>query len=417
MAGQTTVSPLLGKLGATLVKAHEQVKDKAPVVGNIQLPPGIENGVAELRTLKIGTYDKGDTKGQPFFMASASVLQPLSHNNTKVEGLFTRIGPLPLCDTKGKDPQTGAPRTVPFVEHYDKFTNHLKNLGFDISKVVPPANLSDPQKAEYIEKALLAGMEALVNRKPKITLRFRTWAGSKQELRQEGGKWAVYDGKKFKGSFATEEDARKVYPYLGKDPLVNHEWNGTVEYNGVADSGVNDQTHVQNGVMTSEPDAPVVDEPAAAPDEPAFDEFADDPATLAKRASDTDDAVAIPAQEKLTAMADAAGIAKNPDGSYPGESWDDLAAMIVAGGATVGTEPPVTDAEPEAFTPELKKVYKWKEKDAEGKLVKDTKTKRPKPAIEVVVKAIDATTRTCTCTDNLTKKKSYKNVLFDDLED
>lgn len=434
MAGEKSVSPLLGKLGAALVTAHMASKDRPAVVGNIQLPGGIENGTAELRTCAFGTYEKanenqGIAVGQPFWMASGSVLSPKEFKGAKVDGLFTRVGPIPLCDTKGKDPKTGAPRTVPFAEHYDKVLNHLKNLGFDVAKIVPPANLNDVQKAEFIEKSIVAGMNQLAAAKPKF--RFRTWQGKKQVIVPRNGKFVVEDedGRNFKGSYATEEAAKAVWKYAGQETLVNHEWNGVDRtYSAPAPtSGVEDAT-----APVEDPNAPEAGDKVEAPpqddvtaaDAP-FDDLADDLPTLAARASDDSDEVSIPAQAKLKELSEAAGLEwpLNSDGEAvaPGDTWEDLVPLIEAAREAVLTsaEGGESAAEPEAvpFVPKVKSLFFWKPRDKDGKLVKDQKTKRPAKAIEIVVKTVDEKTRTVTAVDNLTKKTAYKGISFDDLDD
>lgn len=440
MAEQKTASPLLGKMGAALVTAHMASKDKPADPGNVQLPGGIENGIAEVRTLKFGTYEKGDYKGKDYFMGSAVVQMPVNHAVTdpttketrivKTQGGQTRIGPMPLCETTRK--VNGVPTPVSFQENYEAFLNELKLLGLDASKIVPPATMSPDQKGAFIFNSITDGMKKLVEgvkqkdgSVKKTYTRFRTWRGSKQVVVPRGDKFAVEDedGKNFKGLFATREIALKAFPYAEKEPMVNHYWQGAVEFspNGVVAAATQDDS--EHGAEVEKPtSAPSSESEADTPaDEAAFDEFADDLDTLAQRASDPDDEVAKVAVDSLVKKAQEAGIEEVDDDEHPGEkkwpgdTWEDLVVLIKAAteGDGAATEAPTE----EPFVPELGAIYGYQQVDKDGKPVKDTRTKRAKKPIDVVIKKVDAAKGTCDVVDNLTKRIAIKGVKFDDLLD
>jgi len=284
MAVQTGKSTLAAKLGNRLTQAHAETKGKPVEAGNPQLPAGIENGVAQLRDVKIGEYKEGVNKGQPYFMASAVVLEPKEVDGISVAGLRTQIGPEALCDT----PQATGKRKT-FQDHYKFMRDQLSLIGFDLDQLS-----GTPQQ---IEAGILSGMAALTKQQP--TFRFRTWKGKKQT----------------------------TGPYAGQEPRVQHEWNGLVEFstNGEAAPDVVDDT-------------PSADEvPAAEPGDNTGEELDVDLDSLIEAAKGDD----VSAQEQLQKIAFAAGISED---DYSAADWDGVKALIEA---AQGVEAPAAEPEPQ----------------------------------------------------------------------
>ncbi len=448
MAEQKTTSPLLGKMGAALVTAHMASKDKPADPGNVQLPGGIEGGVAEVVVCKFGKYEKGDNQGKDYFMASAVVQTPATHNVidpitgqvsvVKVKGLHTKIGPMPLCDTTRKI--NNVPVVTPFADNYNAFLNELKLLDKDetIQKTPPPPRNAGESDKAYNDRAgafifnvicgvmkkITEGVKQKDGSVRRVYTRFRTWKPLADVIVQKGDKFSVEsaDGKKVHGVFPSRDLAMKAFPYAGKESDTKHYWQGAVDFspNGTAASATEDSS-------TEEPDAqveaPVVttSDDTPAPDAP-FDEFADDLDTLVQRASDEDEAVWRPAVTALGEKATAAGIEQIPDPQnpgqlmWPGADWEELAAMIKA--ATEGDDATATEeapAEDEPFLPAIGEVYKYQQLDAAGKPLKNPKTKKAVPPIEIVVKTVNAAKQTITAVDNVSKKKAMPNIPFDAL--
>lgn len=213
MAKQTakSTSGILQKLGVAGQKAFNAHKaDETKFGSGGDLPGGIEGGVAQLTMCKFGEYGKGDQKGELYFMASATVVAPVTHENLHIEGLRTQIGPEPICATPTKSRQS-------IEDHMAWILNELRKLG------VPTSELDDVNNLEVVAATL---------QEEKPYLRFRTWKG----------------------------EPTKEYP----NPRVNHEWRGVIEdYEPENGDGVVDNTETTAPVAskTSKTKA-VVEEPA-----------------------------------------------------------------------------------------------------------------------------------------------------------
>lgn len=134
MAKKTTSgSGLLAKLGAAGAKAFNNHKtDETEFGGGGNLPPGINNGIAQLTSCKFAKY-KDDVsnkalKGQYYFMAMGTVISPDRHEGRRVAGLTTKIGPEPLCETPGRSRESTE-------DHLAWVLNELRKLGVDTSEL------------------------------------------------------------------------------------------------------------------------------------------------------------------------------------------------------------------------------------------------------------------------------------------
>lgn len=177
MAMNKSKSSLAGKLGAKGAKAFDQHKsDETEFDAGGRLPAGIENGIAQLSTCKFGVYEKGDNKGEYFFMAAGIVTEPKVQDGIPIEGLRTQIGPEPICDT----PKASKKKMM--ADHWAWVLNELRKLGLETEGLT----------IEEIESAV-AELE-----KDAPFFRFRTWKGQ----------------------------ASKQYP----NPRLNEVWGGVVEH-------------------------------------------------------------------------------------------------------------------------------------------------------------------------------------------
>ena len=312
MPPQTGKSGLSAKLGDRLRKAHEAHKGDETEFSNFgELPAGIENGIAQLVDVKFAEYKTGDLKGQYFFMARGVAKFPEELNGSKVAGLYTQIGPEPLCDT----PQRATRKTLD--DHLAWVYNELRKLGID-TRTLAVDNLET-----------VAAMLA----KAQPHFRFRTWKGKKQ----------------------------LTGPYAGQEPRLNHDWGGLVE--------VQEDTEPGDGVAdhtTSPPPAPKpngkpptalggkpVPTPAPEPKPEPAAEYTDqgDVDSLLERANGGDeDAVA-----ELVRLAVAAG--HEESAVEAAESWEAVAEMVKGGsgqqegGIVVGAVVTYTPTNPKTKKP------------------------------------------------------------------
>lgn len=154
MPVEKSPSLLISQFGDRARKAAAAHRDDEVDYGFQRLPPGINNGIAQLVKCYIAKVDKdGDFKGKLFFRAEGRVLSPKFHNGEKVEGRITSIMEM-LCDT-----ERGSRRS--FEEHLAWVQNELKKFK------VEPEGLD----ADNLE----ATMAALAEVKP--CFRFRTSQG------------------------------------------------------------------------------------------------------------------------------------------------------------------------------------------------------------------------------------------------
>lgn len=145
MPAKTKVTDLNSKYGAEGVKAVANHANDPVKEGFIQLPAGINGGVARLQECYFGEYEKdspamGTKKGDYYFRASGVVEEPEYHNGVKIRGLHTSIS-LPYCPTKKQSMDESA----------EKVIQELKRLAGDKVKI------GDPNSLVVIAAALEAG--------------------------------------------------------------------------------------------------------------------------------------------------------------------------------------------------------------------------------------------------------------------
>lgn len=129
MAKVQSKSGLAGRIGAKGKKAVQDHRKDDTRLGNVDLPPGIRNGIAQLVDCRFSQYKSGDNKDEYFFYAAGIVLKPTVHDGIPIKGLRTNIT-LPCCETKKAD------GTVVELDHnMDIILNELRKLGADTSEV------------------------------------------------------------------------------------------------------------------------------------------------------------------------------------------------------------------------------------------------------------------------------------------
>lgn len=400
-------SALVAKLGDKIRKAHEAHKgDETEYSSFGELPAGIEGGIAQLVDCKFDVVKEGkDNAGEYYFYAAGTVMEPKEFTDSegnlhRVEGLRTSITE-PIYDT----PNRKSRKTVD--DHLAFVLNEMRKLGVDTSSI----------GAEQLEDVC----EQLKQLKPFF--RFRTWKGQ----------------------------AETTGPYAGKEPRVQHVWNGCCDYDGghsdggrvQDDSGppedapapvaaaaaatrVNAVTQARkpgangsNGApaaaqakptpATNRPqqaqrgmvEARVTGNKAPSPHqaqepEPAagFDEFGD-LGTLATLA-DTGDTNAA---AQLTEMAEKAGVTDEQIGSV--QSWHEVVALM---SGDDGTDPGDGEVNPEAETPVPAVGELW------FYTPQDQKSGKPGKQVEVEILAVFHDKETCNLKDLANHKVVYRNV-------
>jgi hypothetical protein len=265
MAAKVAVSALGKKLGAkldTAVKAHRN--DETKVGGRGKLPD-FDNYIAQLVDMKIGYYEKGDNKGEPFFYAAGAIQFPKKVNVNKttvvdVEGLRTQFGPEPLCDTKNSKGEV-----VTLDMHVANVLNLFRLLGVDTSDV----------GGDDIEPTI----EVLKSQAPYFQVSVSTSAATTQ------------------------------YP----NPKTWENWGKACEYTPDGDTGVVDGTGEELGGESTEEE--VQEQSSDVP-------FGDDIDDLVGTANGEDEDAAADAHAKLTELAKAAGkTQKDIDNS---KSWEQV---------------------------------------------------------------------------------------------
>lgn len=314
MPGQKGTSQGLSALNKAL-QAHKG--DETVYDSQASLPAGIENGTAELSSIQIGHYKNGTDKGKPFFMASGTVLTPEEFDGAPIKGLRTQIGPMKLFDYT-----TGNGDVKTQEEQVAKMLNELRKLGLDTNQY---------DSAD----ALVAVFPQMV--KAGIVFRFRTW----------------------KGAPATEGK------YKGKEPQVQHVWNGTVDVEG------------------GETEQPDID---TSPDQSATDnDNGEDIDALVERANNKD----VTAQKRLEELASEAGF-----DSAEIDTWEEVGERLKS-----GSQGDDENGGENSITPERGDVYNYQK----GKKLHSCE-----------VTSVSAKNETCSLTSQDTKEV-FKAVPWSDL--
>lgn len=364
---------VLSKIHNQLVKAHEAHKDDETEYSNFgDLPPGIEDGVAQLVTCKFDVFKEGtQMAGYPYFFADATVIEPETLDGKKVAGRRTKIGPEPLCDTPKRTRATVA-------DHLAWIYNELRKLGVDTK------NLSVDDLESTAEALQSSG----------IFIQFRTWAGQPSEK----------------------------YP----KPMTNHTWQGVLDdYTPTVADEVQDDSPpppaqpVKAKVATppvssrtAQKSTPTPAKVAAPPAKskkappppvqetepaPSFSEFSVE--DLVAGCNNDDEG----AKNELTRLAIEAGHTQEEvDGA---DSWEAVGAMLSAASEEDSDE--LSDEG--GFTPQVGEVWKYRPVNLKTK-------KKEAKSVECEVLSVNEEQRTVSLRNLDNKKVTYPTVSWDDLE-
>ncbi len=365
----------LGSLGAKAVKEHA---NDPTSYGNVQLPPGITSGVAQLTKCYFDKHKDGPNQGKYFFRAAGVVVEPkeVEHNGqvVPVAGQQTSI----IVGIYDVQRNAG---TVTVDMQIANVLNEMRKLGGqqftegagveDLEQLAATLQESQP----YFRFSTSQGKPTPQYPNPRT---FENWHGSKglENYTPPDDGDAVQD----------DTPEQPTSPPPPQPPAAKQQPKATTA------APAKQQPAAKGKAAPKSPPPPP--EPEPEPDGPEYTDGGDIDALLAS-ASDGDDT----AQASLKEMAVAAGYSE--DEVDAAASWDDVVGMI--------REPKQGDAEPaaeEEFAPKVDEVYNY--------APVDPKTKKAGKPVECEVTAVNAKAKTCDL-KNLTTKAAYKAVPFDKL--
>jgi hypothetical protein len=404
MPGQVQQSISFASRAAEIANLGKTILARDPEIGRPQVPPGINNGIVRLTDCRYALIDKeGETKGKPQWIATAVILLPRTHGNTKTEGMtFSRS--VPLYDT----PRSGGKRKS-FGDHFTFVVDNLRALGVLDKMMVNEQGLLDDAKIQ-------AAMAMLKKAAP--CFHFRSWRGKQQDIEQSAnGSW-ILTGDKNDRSWPTREAAETANPYAGKERLVNIEWLGRCD----APPEVEAAAHVVD--QTGKPSGNGL----AGAGQQTFNEFQgggggastvnmDDYEALIELAVQ-ETAAGEAAAERLTSAGLAAGMSQKE--IQEADSWDAVVQRIRAGAPSAPTASATQTAAAEDQgepPPVLRKVYRYRPIDPNtGKPAVNPKSKKPLK-VEAKVTKVNTADRTVNLLNQDDQKTTYKDVSWDALEE
>ena len=334
-------------LGARSKQIVEGVSKK-PVVhtGNMKLPDGIENGVAQLVAAGFQKIASGANAGKPIFVARGIVKHPVTHNGLTVKGQGT------IVTEHMYETPTKARKTVEAHLHWVR--DFLVGMG------VKAETLTDPSKYD-------AALKLLLSVKPHFS--FRTWRG-KKKLPGTAGYNPTYDGPN------------------APEPQVQEQWGGRVEFNESKEPSANGVLADESG--PTDPSDQDFDDGSVAEEvvadevtEVAGDGPVDESAEVTDYSEETDIDVLVgvakdepednhPAQDRLWQLAEEAGMDVDPNDSELAQTteWEDFGQLIkdfgqvaeepkeVENDCTVSYKPPAAVKHPKTKKP-YPKAENW----------------------------------------------------------
>lgn len=288
----------LGGLGKKMAKAWSKHKDDETSYGIINMPPGINNGVAQFSDYSFGKYKNGNNKGVDFCRLSGVATEDFSNDHdVPTKGLQTGIM-LPLGTTKTSKGERSA------EENIAAFANEIRKLGIETSEY-----------DIFEDDSLLEMMETLKEEAPVFRFTttkeddqgryFENWRGTKglEEYSVEDDEEVEEEEEEDEESTEDEEDSEE---------------DGETEEDAEGDEESEDEEESDSDVDLEE---------------------------LAALADDEDEEAA----ETLTALADKAGVDPN---HYA--TWKEVVAVLTE------EEEEGDEEEEEEYTPEKEDVVMYK---------------------------------------------------------
>lgn len=365
-------SSLFAKIENKLKSAVKKHAGDETNYGRIQIPAGIQNGVAKLTKCYFDKYKTGDYTGEPFFRCEAVVVKPTMLGDLKVAGLTTSIMPIPVCDTKN-----GKGEVVGVSDHVKDILNEMRKLGADTTGI---------EDADDMGAALEALAETIQEEGPHFrfsTSRKDGRVDPKTKVKRPDGVWENWNGTKGLENFDPDAEAEDDVQEEEAEEPVDVEEEEAPKTKG-------------SGKKAPPPDD---DETTEASDE------TDPLDTLALSADDDDDKAA---QKELTKIAKQNGLTVK-EIEEDANSWTHLVEMIKAKIAGGDGEESEAEAEEEE---EEKKPYVPSKEDIV--MYKGPKDKKP---MEYEVIAVYKKTSKVDLLNNNDRKTTIKSVPFDQISE
>ena len=412
MAKQVIQAGLLAKLGNRLQTAFDKHKADETEYGQIELPPGIRGGIAQVTMCKFDVFKTGDLTGQPYFYAQASVIDPADFTDDKGKlhrtyQQLTKIGPEPIADT----PDRQGRKTLD--DHVAWVLNELRKMGVDTSNLqwnqleaVASAVTADPKNPIFIRFDTFKMSATPTNPNPRVNHR---WLGPASADEAAAAIEAA-------NSAAVQDDTGNLPRPTSNGVHQPPKPTGPVQHAKTPAVGTKPAVATPGA---AKPQLPGVKKPAAKPtpapapepepepaaEEPGYSDTADI-ASLAAAADNGDEA----ARDELIEQARALGI--DDDTIASAETWTALGEQMM-GNTPAESDDTEAPADEEAVAPE------WTPKVEEIYLYKpvDPKTKKPAAkAVDCEVLSVDEENRTVDLKNLNNPKMTYKKVSWDLLD-
>lgn len=383
MPVQNTKSELLNLLGEEAIQAWDQHKKDDIRFGIINLPSGIQGGIAQLVTVKWDKYgmevQDESLRGKPYVLFRGIALTPQQHKGVKVQGQGVMITN-PLCDTPNKK-LNGEPGTK--GAWVAELMNEFKKLGIDTSNT----SIMDIEPI----------MASLMQRKPFFRFSTRGWTPPKKSPTDPEPTEMVF----------TQYDGVCEAP------------TGVVVPNGFADKTMSPPARqLSNTAPSPQPTSiPVevqyTEPPVEYNDNSDLDSLAVRADNMDQEAIDTLNQNALDkgyTQKQIDAAPSWAGVVDMI--RTPAQSTTKVEAPVAKpkpapkAKAPEPVAPPPPPAEPE-WEPKVEEVYGY------CPTVRGKKADKP---VEVEVIAVDLDNKTVTLKNMESPKTKYPNISWDDLE-
>lgn len=348
-------SGLMAKYGANLDKAVQAHAADETDYGFMRLPPGINNGIAQLTVCKFDTYKTGDNTGEFYCQMRGVVIEPKSITKDgqviPVAGRQTMLME-PVCNTQTRDKKVTTQE-----EHVVNILNEFRKLAGE----------------EFTRGATGADLESLADQLQQAApyFRFSTSQSGPTPQYPDPKVWENWHGSKGLEEYTPPDDGEGMVDRTG--PSNNGDSGGGAQ---AASTGGGSDFQVMELL-----------EQANAGDEGAAEQ-------LRQMALDT----GVPEEDVNAA-----------------EDWQAVVDLIAAKASAedAGTE----GAPAEAWEPNKGDVYLYKPIDPKTKKpVVDPRTKKAK-GVEVEVTAVDKKTKTVTLKNIDDRKTVYAKVAWDALEE
>lgn len=383
MAGQQAQSGLFKKYGNKLNEAVKKHANDETDYGFIQLPPGINGGVAQIVECGFRIYKTGPNSGEYFFRAAGVIIDPktvaVGDQTITVAGKQTSVME-PVCETK-----TQKGKVTSQDEHIANITNHLRMLGIDTAnyhgdgKPATGADLED--MAAIIKKAAPFFKFSTSVRKAQVNAKTGKADGP-------DGVWENWHGSKdLEGYTPPDSSGDGVNDSTGGDkeePATGGDGDGSASNDKEAPAGDGGDDNTVEGKTVEE---------------------------LVAMASQDGHPLESEAGAKLLEIAHAAGVTEQQ--TTDAQNWDEIKSLIEEAQAGAGAATPDNDA-PVEFKPVKGEIHKYAPIDPKtGKPILN-KMKKPTKPFDVEVTAVDNKKGTCTV-KSMDDHKVYANIKFSEV--